>query len=88
MWIALLAWRSPPRLSRWRTVLPEEAGIGAVPLQRAKAASFLKRRRVAGEQLRGRDRADPGFVEQRRIERADERGELVLVALASAASVA
>jgi hypothetical protein len=43
VWIALLTWRSPPRLSRWRTVLPDEAGRGAVPLQRAKAASCLKR---------------------------------------------
>jgi hypothetical protein len=28
MWIAWLSWRSPPRCSRWRVVLPELAGIG------------------------------------------------------------
>src|SRR5262245_44873499 len=35
---ALLACRSPPRLSRWRTVLPEEASTGAEPHRIAKAA--------------------------------------------------
>jgi len=36
---AWLAWRSPPRLSRWRWVRPEDAGMGAVPHRWAKAAS-------------------------------------------------
>jgi hypothetical protein len=49
MWIALLTWRSPPRLRRWRTVLPEDAGWGAVPLARANAASLLN---LAGSQAR------------------------------------
>src|SRR5690242_15563460 len=40
---AWLAWRSPPGLSRWRTVLPEEAGIGAAPHRCAQAASERSR---------------------------------------------
>ncbi len=43
MWIAWLSCRSPPRCSRWRLVLPELAGIGAVPVWRAKHASVGKR---------------------------------------------
>ena len=43
MWIARLSWRSPPRCSRWRWVLPELAGIGAVPACRAKYASVGNR---------------------------------------------
>src|SRR5450756_1126685 len=31
--------RSPPRLIRWRTVFPEEAGIGFTPARLANAAS-------------------------------------------------
>src|SRR3712207_842139 len=34
---AALAWRSPPRLSRCRMVLPLEAGIGQVPHSSANA---------------------------------------------------
>jgi hypothetical protein len=33
---ALLAARSPPRDSRWRVILPEEAGTGAAPHSAAK----------------------------------------------------
>ena len=40
---AALALRSPPRLSRWRLVLPEEAGIGLTPHSEAKAASEWRR---------------------------------------------
>src|SRR4051794_28567609 len=40
---AALAWRSPPRLSRWRTTLPEDAPRGATPQSLAKAASELTR---------------------------------------------
>jgi hypothetical protein len=40
---ALLACRSPPRSSRWRTVLPEEAESGATPHRRAKLASLRSR---------------------------------------------
>jgi hypothetical protein len=35
-----LAWRSPPRLSRWRWVRPDEAGSGAAPQSIANAASL------------------------------------------------
>jgi hypothetical protein len=54
---ALLAWWSPPRERRWRIVCPEEAGLGAVPLQRANAASLLRRlgsqaRSLAAESIR------------------------------------
>ena len=40
---AALAWRSPPRLSRCRLVLPEEAGKGLTPHSAAKAASGWRR---------------------------------------------
>src|SRR5205823_12180593 len=40
---AWLAWRSPPGLSRWRTVLPEDAGMGAVAHRCAQAASLRSR---------------------------------------------
>src|SRR5215207_8329258 len=38
---ARLASLLPPRLRRWRTVLPEEAGTGATPQRWAKDASLL-----------------------------------------------
>ena len=40
---ALLAARSPPRFSRWRIVLPDEAGTGLTPHSAAKLASDRKR---------------------------------------------
>ena len=40
---ALLAWRSSPRLSRWRTVLPEDASTGLTPHRAASAASEVRR---------------------------------------------
>lgn len=40
---AQLSWRSPPRLSRWRSRRPEDAGIGAAPAWRAKCPSVGKR---------------------------------------------
>jgi hypothetical protein len=40
---ALLAIRSPPRFSRCRLVLPEEAGSGATPHTLAKAGSLDRR---------------------------------------------
>ena len=40
---AWLAWRSPPGLSRWRAVLPEDAGIGAAAHRCAQAASLRSR---------------------------------------------
>jgi len=42
--------RSPPRLSRCRTVLPEEAGIGQVPASEAIAASERTRPRGVTKQ--------------------------------------
>ena len=43
VWRALLAARSPPRLRRWRSVLPELAGMGAAPQRWARAASERSR---------------------------------------------
>src|ERR687893_2925406 len=40
---AELAWRSPPRLSRWRVVLPEDACWGLTPQRAAKEASLRSR---------------------------------------------
>src|SRR5215213_10156918 len=40
---ARLSRRSPPWLIRWRTVLPEEAGMGFTPARLAKAASERSR---------------------------------------------
>src|SRR5918999_631921 len=40
---AALIWRLPPWSSRWRCVLPELAGMGAIPAARASLASVAKR---------------------------------------------
>ncbi len=40
---AELAWRSPPRLRRWRICLPEEASTGLAPHSAAKLASVRSR---------------------------------------------
>src|SRR5215467_11616229 len=40
---AELACRSPPRLSRWRSCLPEEASTGLAPHKAAKLASVRTR---------------------------------------------
>src|SRR3954451_20374833 len=40
---ALLAARSPPRLRRWRVVLPDDAGTGLTPHSAAKPASDRRR---------------------------------------------
>src|SRR5215471_1008436 len=48
-WMARLSARSPPWLSRWRTVWPLLAGMGLVPLREAKAASL--RQRLGWEKL-------------------------------------
>jgi hypothetical protein len=42
-WMAVLIWRLPPRSRRWRLVLPELTGIGAMPPARASLASLAKR---------------------------------------------
>jgi hypothetical protein len=80
VWMALLTWRSPPRLRRWRTVLPEEAGRGAVRVAAGERCFVLEAGRVGGKQLGGRDRSNAGLVEQGTVERADELCEIVLVA--------
>src|SRR4051812_4161132 len=41
---AALACRSPPRLSRWRRCLPEEASTGLTPHSAANPASLSSRR--------------------------------------------
>ena len=43
-WLAALSCRFPARLSRCRSVLPDETGVGAVPLWRANAAQPAQRR--------------------------------------------
>ena len=42
-WSAQLSWRLPPRSRRCRWVLPEEAGIGALPPVRASFESVADR---------------------------------------------
>jgi hypothetical protein len=51
----LLAARSPPRFSRCRMLLPEDAWTGLAPHMAAEAASLWSRRVVTGggQQLRG-----------------------------------
>src|SRR5215207_6558444 len=41
--MAVLIWRLPPRSRRWRLVLPELTGIGAMPPAQASLASLEKR---------------------------------------------
>ena len=60
---ARLAWRLPPRLSRCRLVLPDDAGSGEVPQSMAQAASEPKPLGVVTcghEQLAGGLDADAG----------------------------
>src|SRR5215470_6319383 len=49
---ALLAARSPPRLSRWRLVLPDEACTGLAPHKAASAASPRSRPGLAPAVIR------------------------------------
>ena len=78
MWIARLSCRSPPRCSRCRIVLPELAGIGAVPVCRAKHASLRNRLAPAVRPMidRGGDGPDPRLLEQLRGVSLDQVGEL------------
>jgi hypothetical protein len=75
---ALLAARSPPRLSRWRTVFPDDAGTGLTPHNDAKLAvrpqSF---RVVAGrkEKLGGSDVADRIAGDEVRRQLIDDGGD-------------
>src|SRR5450755_3140634 len=50
MWIAWLSWRLPPGSRRWRSVRPEETGIGAQPEMRASWASLVNRS-IAGDHV-------------------------------------
>jgi len=65
-----LALRSPPRLSRCRVVLPEEASIGLTPQRAANAAALVSRcgsspAAISRYQQRGgRVRADAKAFEQ------------------------
>ena len=58
---ALLAARSPPRLSRCRIVLPDDAGTGLTPQSAAKLASDRSRSGLSpavSSKLRGADVPD------------------------------
>ena len=79
VWIAQFRARSPPRLRRWRIVWPDEAGCGAVPLQRANAASLLKRG-VADQEFGGADRTHAGLIQERRVELAHQPCDVVPIA--------
>src|SRR6266545_4104197 len=71
-----LAWRSPPRLSRWRWVSPEEAGSGATPHSIAKPASLRSRLGLSPavtNSLPGDLHADAGGGQQLRGEFGDHR---------------
>ena len=48
---AELAWRLPPRFSRWRLVLPDEAGMGHAPQSIAKLASDVNRSGSSGDNV-------------------------------------
>jgi hypothetical protein len=78
--MAVLIWRLPPRSRRWRLVLPELTGIGAIP----PGAGQLG---VGGEplgagdladQLAGRERPEARLGEQLRRGLGDELGDLRL----------
>src|SRR4051794_16737819 len=56
--VQLLAARSPPRLRRWRVVLPDEAGTGLTPHSAAKLASDC-RRAALSPAVRSSCAADP-----------------------------
>jgi hypothetical protein len=58
--------RSPPRLIRWRTVFPDEAGIGFTPARLANAASDRTPSGMGpcGERDCRGDRSDAGLVKE------------------------
>lgn len=75
---ALFRVLSPPRLSLWRTVLPEEAGIGLTPAKEAKAASDRTRPfvRPGGKANSGGDGSESCFPQQwRRFADFDQFGD-------------
>src|ERR1700745_4163456 len=88
---AELACRSPPRLSRWRSCLPEEASTGVAPHSAAKLAS--RRAPLGGSPRRGGDTRGHALLVQellgggvaeefleRGIEPGDLCGELLVAA--------
>jgi hypothetical protein len=79
-WIVALIWRLPPRSRRWRLVLPELTGIGAMPPARASLASLVKRwaPAISPIELAGRQGPDAGFGEQLRCGLGDEFCDLCL----------
>jgi hypothetical protein len=73
---ALFAALSPPRLSRWRLVIPDEAGSGAEPQSIANPASLVIRSGVlAGchQELAGHFGTDAEGTGQSRIQLLNER---------------
>src|SRR5215207_7019096 len=75
---AWLSWRSPPRSSRWRSRCPEEQGIGAVRVWRAKLASLALRAGGPADHDGGGQRPTAGLCEQLRAVRPDQRKQLAL----------
>ena len=77
-WIAALIWRLPPRSSRWRSVLPELMGIGAMPAARASLASEANRSRAGdlADELGCGEWPAAGLGDKVGREAADQRGDL------------
>ena len=73
---AALAWRSPPRLSRWRLVLPEGAGIGFTPHRAANAPASGPPRpeRVPAQPRAVSAPANVATLRKRLVELAAEQG--------------
>lgn len=64
--MARFSLRLPPRLRRWRWIVPDEAGTGAVPLRAAKRLSEAMRRPVAhlGKDASNHQRPDADDLDQ------------------------
>ena len=75
-----LSRRFPARDSRWRICWPEEASIGAVPVQEAKWALVCEPGHVAdvAEDPGGADRADAVEVQQAAAGRGDRVAQLLV----------
>ena len=72
---ARLAWRSPPRFSRWRVTLPEEASSGETPHRWAQAASESQAFGVvAGGHEQGGCRVDADAIDGRAARERGPRG--------------
>ena len=81
---AWLAWRSPPRLSRFRLTLPEEAGIGATPHRCAHELSLRSRSGWSPAAISssvGGVRADAVQAEQARRAGSDQRADQLIQAV-------